>query len=326
MVSYHIPDIDDIRIKNMGGEFPAMVIIPVSYVCNSKCPNCPYTTSYIRDSYKDMPFVSDELFEKISDECGNYNALIRISGGGEPLIAPNMIGQIEYAKKVGARIGLITNGSLITQEKADRLLAANTDAIEISADAADKDTYAKVRTGLNFDRLIRNVKYLVNKRNETGSTSKIIVSIINQKEIEGKLDSAVAYWEQIVDEVQVRKYLTWSICDPSQSADATPFMPESEIRVPCPFPFERIMIDVRGKMSFCAYDIKFETDFGNLNKVSIKQAWQGEKFRKWRQLLIEGRYEEIPVCSKCPDWKYRSWNYNYWNILNKADKKMSAKE
>lgn len=322
--NYHVPDLDDTRLKNEGGEFPSMVIIPVSYVCNSRCPNCAYTNSDIRESYKDTPFMPDELFKRISDECGKYGALIRVSGGGEPLISKRIIDQIEYAKGVGARIGLITNGSLLTPERVDRLLKVNTDAIEISADAADKETYEKVRPGLNFDKLVKNVTYLVNKRNELKSKSRVIVSIINQKELKGKLEPAVSYWNKIVDDVQVRKYLTWSICDPSQSADSTPYIPELPVRVPCPFPFERIMIDVRGKISFCAYDIRFETDFGNVHNISIKQAWQGEKFMKWRRLLLEGKYEEIPVCSKCPDWKYRSWHYNYWNILNKADKKKEA--
>jgi len=312
-------------IKKGAEIFPFMVVVAVTYRCNAKCPACPYTQSTIRQSYKDMPFIGTLTFKKIARECGEYGSYMRLSGGGEPLLHPHMIELIEYAKGVNAKIGLITNGSKLSFDVADRLLAVNTDAIEISADAADRKTYSDIRVGLDFNTLVKNVKYLVNQRNKTGSDTKIIASVVNQKAIDGKLDSIVAFWKHIVDDVQVRKYLTWGIGNPEESADKTPYIPDLSTRVPCPFPFERLNVDSRGKMEFCGYDIAGETDFGNVNEVSIKSVWQGEKFKLWRQLLLEGKYEQIEICSKCPDWRFRSWNYNYWNVLSNAEQKR-AKE
>jgi radical SAM protein with 4Fe4S-binding SPASM domain len=319
----HLPK--ESGIKKGAEEFPFMVVVSVTYVCNAKCPNCPYTRSNIRQTYKDRPFITSETFKKIADECGPYQSYIRITGGGEPMLHPQIVELIEYAKKVGARIGLITNGSVLTPDKVDRLLAVNTDAIEISADAADKETYSKVRVGLNFDTLVRNVRYLVKKRNELKSDTRIVASVINQKAVADRLESTVAFWKGIVDEVQVRKYLTWGIGDPEQSADPTPYIPDLPVRVPCPFPFERLNIDSRGKIEFCGYDIAGETNFGNVNEVSIKSVWQGKKFNEWRELLLQGKFEEISICRKCPDWRYRSWNYNYWNVMKKAERKKAEK-
>jgi len=319
----HFPE--KFGIKKGAEKFPFMVVVGVTYVCNARCPNCPYTQSSIRQSYKDTPFIAPETFKKIADECGQYNAYVRISGGGEPLLHPQMVELIEYAKKVGARVGLITNGSLLTPDRVNRLLTANTDAIEISADAADKETYSRVRTGLNFDKLLHNARYLVKRRNELKSDTKIVASVINQKTVADKLESIIAFWREIVDNVQVRKYLTWGIGNPDESADPTPYIPDLPIRVPCPFPFERLNIDSRGKVEFCGYDIAGETDFGNVNETSIKSIWQGKKFNQWRELLLQGKYEEIDICRKCPDWRYRSWNYNYWHVLKKAERKRAQK-
>lgn len=301
-------------------DFPKMVVLSVTYVCNSRCPSCPYVNSGIRKSYRDTPFMPPELFEKIARECGEHKAVIRLTGGGEPLLHPHMVEMIEYARTQGAKIGLITNGSLLTPQTVDRLLACGTDAIEISADAADKDSYSKVRVGLDFDRLIQNVSYLMDRRNETKSKTKVIVSLVNQKAMEGKIESAVEYWSKIVDNVQVRKYLTWSINDAGQSADPEPLMKD---RVPCPFPFERLNIDSRGKVVFCSYDIAGETNFGNVWDQSIQSIWKGDKLTAWRNLLLEGKYEQIDICKKCPDWRYRSWNYNYWQIMKDAEKNKS---
>jgi radical SAM protein with 4Fe4S-binding SPASM domain len=163
------------------------------------------------------------------------------------------------------------------------------------------------------------VTYLVNRRDSTGSKTKIIVSIVNQLDMLDKLEDAVSFWKKIVDDVQVRKYLTWGIGDPDKSGDKTPYITETDKRAPCPFPFERLNVDSRGKVEFCGYDIAGETDFGNVNKETIESIWKGDKFCEWREMLLEGRYREIEVCRKCPDWKYRSWKHNYWRILDKAE-------
>ncbi len=308
-------------IKGGAEDFPLMVVVAVSYVCNAKCPACPYTQSEIRNSYRDVLFMSASTFMLIAGEVGRHKAFLRITGGGEPLLHSQMISLIEYAKSKEVKVGLITNGSLLTKPTVDRLLDAGTDAIEISADAADGETYIKVRKGLDFDKLVQNVEYLVSHRNLMSSGTKIIVSVIDQEVVHDKLDSIITFWKNIgVDNIQVRKYLTWGIGDSSKSGDQTPYMPVDEaVRTPCPFPFERLNIDSRGKIEFCGFDIAGETDFGNVNNVTIESVWKDNKFNQWRRLLLEGKYEEIEICKKCPDWKYRSWEHNYWQVLNKAE-------
>ena len=304
-------------LKRGAEKFPLMVVASVSYACNAHCPNCPYTQSQIiRRSYHDTPFMLAATFKRIADECGRHGAWIRITGGGEPLLHPQILDLIKYAKWVGARVGLITNGSLLDEKTVENLLVIGTDAIEISADAADEQTYAKIRCGLDFTKLVENATYLRAMRDASGLPTRIIASVINQKAIEGQVDSIVAYWEQIADSVQVRKFLTWGIGDEGESGDAKPYI--GDHRTPCPFPFERLNVDSRGKVEFCGFDIAGDTDFGNVNEERIEDIWRGEKFEEWRRLLLDGKYGEIEVCSKCPDWKYRSWDHNYWKVLEKA--------
>lgn len=311
----HTPDKYD--FKEGAEDFPLMVVASVTYVCNARCPHCPYTNSEIRKDYVDTPFMPERIFKKLADECGQYKAFIRLSGGGEPLLHPQMLDLIEYAKSVGARIGLITNGSLLSPEKVDRLLACGTDTIEVSVDAADPETYARVRVGLDFSKLMKNIDYVLRQRNATRSESKIVVSIVNQRAVEGELNEIVEYWNKLVDNVIVRKYLTWNILDKGGSGDSTPYLAE---RVPCPWPFERMNVDTRGKVMFCGYDIAGVTDLGNIMQKSIKEIWHGAEMEAWRKLLLQGRYEEIEVCRVCPDWRYRSWNYNYYHMYSVAEK------
>jgi radical SAM protein with 4Fe4S-binding SPASM domain len=313
---------DNYNVRPEAQEFPMMCVLSFTYVCNALCPNCPYTNSEIRGDYKDRPFMNEDTFKIIADQCGEYNSYIRISGGGEPMLHPKAVELIEYAKKMGAKVGLITNGSRFTEENIRRILEAGVDMIEFSVDAADPDTYSMVRRGLDWKFLLENVERMVKMRNKLCSPSRIIASGVNQKDVD--INKVAEFWEPMVDNFQKRKYLTWGITDPSESADLTPYLPPVE-RIPCPFIFERLNIDSRGKVMVCGFDIAAVTDMGNVHEKTIKEIWHGKGFEYYRKMHLEKRGNEIELCKNCPDWKYRSWKHNYWKIEKNAEKKRVEK-
>jgi radical SAM protein with 4Fe4S-binding SPASM domain len=310
------------KLRDKALEFPMMSVLSFSYVCNALCPNCPYTNSEIRSDYKDAKFMSPEIFKKIADEVGQYNAWLRISGGGEPTLHQNFLELMLYAKEKGCKIGIITNGSKMDEKLAKKLLEANIDMLEFSVDACNEKDYNIVRKGLSFENLVKNVKNTYNLRNKMNSKTKIIASAINQKGID--IDEVEKFWLPYVDNFQKRKYLTWGINEASNSADDTPYLPPKK-RIPCPFLFERLNIDSRGKVMVCGYDIAANTNMGNINNETIKDIWHNEKFNFYRQKHLQGKGNEIEMCKNCPDWKYRSWKHNYWKILKIADENRQKK-
>lgn len=310
------------ELREGAREFPMMVVLSFIYVCNARCPNCPYNNSDIRATYRDALLMPPDLFKKIADECGPYGAVLRISGGGEPMLHPQAVELMVYAKEQGARVGLITNGSLFTRDSLTRLLAANLDALEFSVDAGDAETYQRVRPGLDWDRLNENVRLATSLRAELGASTRIIVSIINQEGVD--VAAAEAHWTPLVDKVQVRKYLTWGYNEDC-SADPAPYLPPEE-RIPCPWLFERLNIDSRGDVTLCGEDIAFNEKFANVKTRSIKEIWNGPEFTHLRDQHLARRGSEIPICSRCPDWQYRSWQYNYWKVLRDAEEKTRSRQ
>lgn len=298
-------------------EFPMMLVLSFVYVCNAGCPNCPYNNSEIRDTYKDAMIMSDEVFRRLADEAGPHGSLLRLSGGGEPMLHPKAVEHILYAKEKGCRIGLITNGSRFNEENLTRLISAGIDAIEFSVDAGDAETYAVVRANLDWERLNTSVRMAVDIRNRLNSPTRIVTSVINQQGVD--VDKAEAHWSAIVDKVQIRKFLTWGYNE-DKSADDSPYLPPEE-RLPCPWLFERFNVDSRGDVTLCGEDIAFKERFANVMERSIKDIWLGPEFERFRQLHLERRGHEIGICAACPDWKYRSWQYNYWKVLKDADEK-----
>ena len=84
-------------------EFPLMVVLSMIYPCNFGCPNCPYTdaNSEIRRFYRerDGDLFKESLWNRIAVECGRYDAWMRCTGGGEPMLHPRMVEMIEFAKQ-----------------------------------------------------------------------------------------------------------------------------------------------------------------------------------------------------------------------------------
>lgn len=315
-------------------EFPDMVVVSVAYPCNAHCPNCPYTpgNSELRLKYGDAPYIAPELFEKIADECGEAarrgwlpggaGSMIRITGGGEPMMHPaGMTSLIEYAKRAGARVYLNTNGSMFRGDDIDRLLSCAIDNVEISVDAGDEETYRVVRKGLSWDHLLRTLRYVIDRRNTTGSPTTIEVSVINQKIVEGRIPQIEQFWYDYgVDNVIVRKFLTWGSntnLDPDRSADPIAYL-DRDAGLPCPYPFHRLNIDTRGKVEVCGFDIMGRTNMGNVREQSIREIWKGAMFSWWREKHRSGAGGDIPLCAECPDWKYRSWEHNYRKALKNA--------
>lgn len=296
-------------------KFPMMVVLSFVYICNARCPSCPYNNSDIRSKYRDELTMPAHIFKKIADECAAHGAYLRISGGGEPMLHPLAADLMIYAKDRGAKIGLITNGSRFTEESLNALIEAGIDAVEFSVDAGDEETYRRVRPGLNWQDLHRNVDLANTIRDRLKATTRIIASVINQKGVDVK--NAEAHWAELVDKVQIRKFLTWGYNE-DHSADPSPYLPPSE-RVPCPWLFERLNIDSRGDVTLCGEDIAFSEAFANVMNRSIAEIWVGPEFTHFREMHLKRQGHLIPICGKCRDWQYRSWKYNYWKVLKDAE-------
>jgi len=321
-------------------EFPDMVVLAAAYPCNAHCPNCPYVpeNSSIRMKYADAQFMDPKLFMKIADECGEagrrgwlpggVGSFVRITGGGEPMLHPyGMTTLVEYAMNAGARVYLNTNGSLLAANDIDRLLACGIDNIEVSVDAGDPQTYAIVRKGLNWEKLLETMRYMIARRNQTRAAATIEVSVINQAAAAGHIAQIEAFWYDLgVDNVIVRKFLTWgssTAIDPNASADPSTYL-DRDAGVPCPYPFQRLNIDSRGKVEVCGFDITGRTDMGNVRERSIRDVWRGALFSWWREKHRCGQGGDIPLCAECPDWKYRSWKHNYRKALGRARERRDA--
>ncbi len=233
MKSEHVPEKFD---KFKGAErLPLMTVVWVSNICNARCGHCPFNLRRELRKREVNALMPWHIFKKIVDDLSvEKDRLVRITGSGEPFLNSDLMRFVIYAKDKGLRVGLITNGSLLDESAIEQLLAVNTDIIEISADAMDRETYAVIRVGLEFDHMDGNVLKLIGRRNDMNSRSHVVVSIINQPDKLENVEKVVEYWQAIVDKVLLRKWITWNVLDDRNFTE--PFLDSSE-RIPCPMAF-----------------------------------------------------------------------------------------
>lgn len=119
--------------------------------CNLNCVMCPWPK--FRGPGADMSW---DTFARITRHFSLAEG-IDLTGGGEPLLHPELLSMIETGKVAGCSVGFNTNGVLLNNELAAELVALNLDWIAYSVDAATSQTYESIRRGSNFAQVLDNM-------------------------------------------------------------------------------------------------------------------------------------------------------------------------
>ncbi len=152
------------------------------------------------------------LFQKIVDECATLGIThVRVHNYGEPFLDKQLVEKVRYAKSKGiAEVGMISNGSLITETLARGMVDAGLDAINISVDAAGKDVFESTRLNLNYDDVIQNIETLVRVRGESGKRRpKLILSFVRQNNSADE-QAFIDRWGKIADKIHVTDLHNWA--------------------------------------------------------------------------------------------------------------------
>jgi MoaA/NifB/PqqE/SkfB family radical SAM enzyme len=129
--------------------------------CNLDCRTC------MRHGWEeDLGFMEFGLFEKIMEDLRSFAERpdIFFGGFGEPLGHARIADMVALAKQGGSEVELISNGILLDEAMAERLVAAGLDHLWVSIDGASPHSYADVRLGDHLPRIILNLERL-NARN-----------------------------------------------------------------------------------------------------------------------------------------------------------------
>jgi MoaA/NifB/PqqE/SkfB family radical SAM enzyme len=146
-------DTNHVRLHRPVTQLAKVYIEPTIY-CNLDCLTC------IRNVWNEkLGSMSRATYARILANLQTIEPRPRIffGGLGEPLFHTDLVDWIAQAKAIGATVELITNGTLLSEEKARALIASGLDNVWISIDGATPESYADVRLGAHLPLVIENV-------------------------------------------------------------------------------------------------------------------------------------------------------------------------
>ncbi len=269
-------------------------LMELSNACNHSCLFCTHQKMKRpvgRLSMEKGFDILQQAYDLGTREVGFYAT-------GEPFIVNELPEYIKKAKEIGyTYVYLTSNGALATPEKIRAVIDAGLDSIKFSINAPTRKLYEFIHGRDDFDTVVDHLKYLHQYREESGRNYKIYVTGILTKYTENLKDKYQVLFGDLCDQI-VFKYVynqggymqeidTLLRCDQD----------DEEMRR-CNLPFDAISITQEGYLSIENADYENMLIVADLNKVSLKDGWYGDKMKEMRRRFMENDLAGT-ICDGC---------------------------
>lgn len=270
---------------------PVEYIVETTAKCNLYCPMCPRETH--KQPKEDM---SDEIFERLVRESGRSAEHMMLIGLGEPFLDPKIFDRIEYCERHGVFSLLSTNGTLLDEEAADRLLRTPLAHVTLSFDGSTKESFEYYRKGARFDRVRDNFVRFAQMKHDRGARIQVVVQMVRMERNAGEVEEFTRFWSAVpgVDEVRIKEDET-NLMRP----DAGHVV--SDWSHPCHYLWRGPMyVKHNGDVYPCCQSYMLDgKPVGHIGEQPLEQIFNSEEMQRMRRLHTAGRAGEIDICSRC---------------------------
>lgn len=282
-------------------DFPLYISLETLLKCNFKCGMCPFSVPDELEKIHYPDEMSNEMFDRIVHEAAEHDCP---SMGFNTMNEPLMDQQIPERIKKASELGIFdsrmnTNGSLLTENRARRILDSGLARLLVGIDAATKETYDKVRIGGNYTKLMRNVERFLNLREQLNQKTPILrVSYVRMNINFEEQEAFFELWRDVADQVAFQEYRPPSHDEGSfedRHVGYTKIKPDYS----CTQPWERFVIKGNGIITPCCSFHSYKLPQGNLDSTTIYQAWNSPGMKQLRKHMKDRTWEQNPVCNAC---------------------------
>ena len=272
---------------------PTWITFETNTTCNSNCIMCPRSSLTRKLAFMDMT-----VFKTIVDKLAEVKSIkqICLNGFGEPLLDPYIFERVDYIKsKMDVPVMFFTNGSML-KRRAEELLNSKVDEINISFNGTEKE-YNKVMRTLDFKETRDGILYFINERKRLGKTTPRVYMSCVYVSPDFDKEQFKKDWEGIVDSIFLMPAERWG--DIEQDKDI-PFVPQpyKEKSWACRRIWDNMWISCEGNVHLCCHDYDGKYIMGDLRTQSIDEIWNSERFKKIRQMHLDGNFS-LPICKGC---------------------------
>ncbi|MEE2903854.1 MAG: radical SAM protein [Myxococcota bacterium] len=240
--------------------------------CNYRCPLC---RTLRKDDVRRRKLELFELKKVVQSLPERLENIALYGTRGEPFLHPQLEAATELLKqKTGAFIDISTNGSLVDQTRARRILDAGLDRIIFAIDGLSEVSYQSYRVGGTLEEVVNNLRYLCVLKKKGGYKTKIIAQWIpmktNEKE-QDQLESMARDWG--VDEVRIKHSHSVQRSSLFRTKGIGSQRANSGI-ISCSFGLDKLYIDPNADCYPCCYaEGRPDLHLGNALEQPIEKIW-----------------------------------------------------
>ena len=271
-------------------DYPLLVDLELSSVCNLHCPMCyTVTEDYIKKVR--MKYMNHNVFQKVIEEIAGKVFAIRLSLRGESTLSKNFIDSIKYAKSKGIfEVSTLTHGKKLTGNYLKQVVDAGIDWITISVDGMGED-YNKIRHPLTWEGTLSRLKEIKELKASLGKSRPVI-------KVQGIWPSIKPYptefYEALLPYTDLIAYNP--LIDYLDNDDEI----EYEENFSCPQLWQRMVINSDNSVVMCSNDEKQDSMIGNVRFQTVKEIWHGARLNFIRKLhLHKDGFKSLHPCKAC---------------------------
>lgn len=292
--------------------YPLVIQIQTQSLCNARCSICPYNTA---GKILEHGTMEQDLFERIVSELASEKLVstFMFSLHSEPLLDKRLFDRVKHVKSISRdkHCMLATNGELLDRFSLAQIVESGLDRLTISLNAHSKETYENINTGLDYDRVMKNVYWLLSDRS---MKQKVELRFALTEDNVHEVPRAVSHWRAQGVRTMVREitnragslgnYERLRLKD-AHSIGALPWRAWKRVMsiargvIGCELPFYQMNIIFNGDVILCCHDWNRATVVGNARTSSLRDIWNSERMNEIRRLILHKRYEQISSCQEC---------------------------
>lgn len=258
------------KIPGMEATWFTSFDISVCGSCNRRCSFCPRANAGL---FTNKPeYLSLGLLKKVLEELRSigYESRLSFSGFSEPLLHKDLVMMIKMVREYlpAVTFTVITNGDLLNPVLLKECFRQGLSHMKISLYDGEHQIEhfkkMKAEAGLNDQQVEARVRYV------TGD-------LIDYRAIPGFFLSNRA----------------GALKDDKNFPEL-----KEPLKRPCYYPFYMLMLDYNGDVLLCPHDWHKKLILGNLNDISLRQAWISAGIIKVRRTLTQNS-RNFPPCNEC---------------------------
>ncbi|MFH1519732.1 MAG: radical SAM protein [Candidatus Omnitrophota bacterium] len=283
-------------------DFPTHFSIQTTSLCNASCIFCPYpdTKNMFPQRVMDMG-----LYKRIIDQCSKFNKVERIMlyMNNEPLTDKHLIERINYAKErlPEVSVHLLTNGVLLSETLADRILESRLDWLGISFQGINKDTIEKAMGIPYKSTLERVIRFIDKVKKKKNIKEYLMITFLKHKYLsEDEKEEAIQFWRN--KGIERISYFDRPVSRAGNLKDIEKVHNTGDI-IGCRSIWAEKMIHIveDGKVILCCMDWRREVILGDLNNETVYKVWNGRRRQIWESIYGRQEMADDFLCRRCEE-------------------------